>query len=431
MAALKRIACLLGAQPLPPDCPRALLDVALAHSPRVESAGAGLVYLDVTGLRGLFGDDAQIGRRLVTAAADRGLVLRVGVAGGRIAALAAARGSAGVSVVAPGRDAESLESAPLAMLDLSGELAARFGAWGIRTLGELAALPTAPLFERLGSEGLRLQRLARGEDPRPLQPWKPSLVLEESRELDEGIVTLGPLVDLLAQLAGRACETLMRRGLSADRFEWICWLADRSAHEGSSAPAVPTNDPAAVALLLKAALESRPPQGAVQAVTVRVCPVRVAPAQASLDGPSCPSPRMLPATLLRLTALPGSLEIGIPVLLDSHRPDAVVIEPVLSSRESDSPPGEIGAMVSAVLALRRLRPPCPAAVTLTGGRPIHLRCDRLTARIVASAGPWRVSGEWWSERPWRRDEWDAELGDGTLCRLAHDGSSWWLEGIYD
>jgi len=83
------------------------------------------------------------------------------------------------------------------------------------------------------------------------------------------------------------------------------------------------------------------------------------------------------------------------------------------------------------LAFRRLRPPCPARVTLTAGRPVHLQSERLTARIVASVGPWRSSGEWWTERPWVHDEWDAELADGTLCRLTHDGSAWRLEGIYD
>ena len=83
------------------------------------------------------------------------------------------------------------------------------------------------------------------------------------------------------------------------------------------------------------------------------------------------------------------------------------------------------------LALRRVRPPRPAQVTLTAGRPVHLRSDRLAGSIVAGAGPWRSSGEWWTEQPWIHDEWDVELGDGTLCRLAHDGSAWWLEGIYD
>jgi protein ImuB len=66
-----------------------------------------------------------------------------------------------------------------------------------------------------------------------------------------------------------------------------------------------------------------------------------------------------------------------------------------------------------------------------GGRPVHLRAGGLAGSIVASAGPWRVSGEWWLESRWGADEWDVELADGTLGRLAHDGSAWVLEGVYD
>jgi protein ImuB len=95
----------------------------------------------------------------------------------------------------------------------------------------------------------------------------------------------------------------------------------------------------------------------------------------------------------------------------------------------EQPKGEKGE--APVLALRRLRPPAPASVTLASGRPVALRSGRLAGRIVAGVGPWRASGEWWTPRPWLRDEWDVELADGTLCRLAHDGSTWRLEGIYD
>ena len=96
-------------------------------------------------------------------------------------------------------------------------------------------------------------------------------------------------------------------------------------------------------------------------------------------------------------------------------------------------PNRVDASVVAapVLALRRFRPPAPAAVTLASGRPVALRSSRLTGRIVAGVGPWRVSGEWWTTRAWLQDEWDVELADGTLCRLAHDGSAWHLAGIYD
>jgi protein ImuB len=432
MADVRRIACLLVRErklEREPEIARDLLEVALAHSPRVEAEeGSGLAYLDVAGLRGLFGDEGQIGWRLVRGAAGRGLPAQVGIAGSRISALVAARRGTGVTIVTPGEDAEYLASAPLAFLDLSDEMAERLRRWGIRTLGELAALPAPALFERLGSEGPRLQRLARGEDPRPLRPWAPPPVFEESIEPGWAMETLGPLVDLLAGLVERVCEALERRGLSADRFQWACRLADHTVHEGSFAPAVPMHEAAAITALLRASLESRPPRGAVEAVTLRAHPVRVAAAQESLTERSRPSPRMLAATLARLAALLGARQIGVPVLLDSYRPDAVRLDPSLSP-----PPGGARDMTRerAALTLRRLRPPMLAAVTLTAGRPVHLRSDRLTARIVASVGPWRSAGEWWTERPWTHDEWDVELGDGTLCRLAHDGATWWLDGIYD
>ncbi|HXJ78863.1 MAG TPA: hypothetical protein VMS64_09300 [Candidatus Methylomirabilis sp.] len=423
MAALRRIACLLAGEETPAQD---LLDVALGHSPRVEEGGLGLVYLDVAGLHDLYGTEEAIGRRLARAAADRGLHVRVGIACSRIGALIAARRGRGVTVIEPEKEATYLATAPLSLLDLTDEMAARLGRWGIRTLGELTALPSAALFERLGSESIALQRLARGEDTRPLRPWEPPLAFEESVEPGWTVETRGSLGDLMAGLVERICEKLVRRGLSADQFDWTCRLTDRTVHEGSSTPAVPVNEAAAVTALLKASLESRPPRGAVEAIALRAHPVRVAPAQESLTDRSRPSPRLLTTILARLVALVGARQIGVPTLLDSHRPDAVTLAPWSS-------PDERGGreLRGAALALRRLRPPCPARVTLTAGRPGHLQSDRLTSRIVASAGPWRSSGEWWTERPWRSDEWDAELADGTLCRLAHDGSAWWLEGIYD
>ena len=35
------------------------------------------------------------------------------------------------------------------------------------------------------------------------------------------------------------------------------------------------------------------------------------------------------------------------------------------------------------------------------------------------------------DAPFARDEWDVELADGTLCRLAREGRAWRLEAIYD
>src|SRR5262245_24464360 len=64
----------------------ALLEAALAVSPRVEDTAPGLVHLDVEGLRRLFGDDAAIAERLVRQARAVGLPARAGVASSRTVA---------------------------------------------------------------------------------------------------------------------------------------------------------------------------------------------------------------------------------------------------------------------------------------------------------------------------------------------------------
>ena len=422
---MTRIACLLLTNEL--QAHAALLQVALAHSPRVEDAGAGCIYLDASGLQSLFGDDARLAERLRDAAFAVGLAIRVGVAASRLGALAAARLGAGVTVVEPGGDAASLATAPLSLLTLSEPLATRLSRWGLRTLGELAALPTAGLFERAGAEGVQAQRLARGEDPRPLASWRPVPAFEESVECEWGLETLEPVVERLSELATQLCGRLGARGLAADGFEWVCRLAGGCAHEGALTPAVPLTEAAAVTGLLRLALEARPPRGIVEGLTLRARPTRAGAVQESLTDPSRPSPRFLAATMNRLVALVGSDRIGAPALLDSHRPDAVG----LGAYASPSPRRGEGRVRAPVLALRRLRPPAPAAVTLASGRPVAMRSSRLAGRIVAGVGPWRSSGEWWTTQPWLQDEWDVELADGTLCRLAHDGSAWHIAGIYD
>jgi protein ImuB len=470
----------------------ALLEVALAHSPRVEDGGPGLAYLDVAGLQGLFGDESQIARRLFGAARAHGLEARVGIAGSRAGALLVARSARDVAAIPPGGEAEALAPAPLALLDLPPETAHRLVRWGVRTVGELAALPSRALFERMGEEGLALQRLARGEDPRPLRPYEPPPAVEEGQEMDGPVETLASVHALLDVLAERIGGALMRRHRAADRLEWTCLLADGAEHAGQVVPVFPTRDPVAIGTLLRAAVDARPPHAPVTGVRVRACPVYVPPGQESFDGPRRPNPRHLAETLARLGALVGAKCLGTPVILDTHRPDAVRLDPFTLPAGLMAPPrrvlakagdtrgggsrpeagpgptaeeqpaahettldggaapagpprpvevemkraDEASAMPSVVsgrwsLGLRRLRPPRRAAVTLVGGRPVHLRAEGCAGRIVASAGPWRSSGEWWGEARWARDEWDVELQDGTLCRLVTDGRGWSVEAIYD
>jgi hypothetical protein len=90
-----------------------------------------------------------------------------------------------------------------------------------------------------------------------------------------------------------------------------------------------------------------------------------------------------------------------------------------------------------VIALRVLRPPRPIRVYGAGrDAPAYVSLqtrDGEGGRVLHTAGPWRLFGEWWGESRFARDYWDVELSDGGIYRLYHDlaNDSWWADGIYD
>ena len=83
-----------------------LVEVAREFSPRIEVDGpARQVVLDLSGVTRLFGDPRAMGEALCRTAADRGLRVRVAIAGTRTAArLLVCAASGPVTVVDPGTD---------------------------------------------------------------------------------------------------------------------------------------------------------------------------------------------------------------------------------------------------------------------------------------------------------------------------------------
>jgi hypothetical protein len=126
-------------------------------SPRIEETSSDTVLFDVRGLRALIGDAQQIARAIENRA---GLPVDIAVAADPDAAILAARGIRGTTVIAPGGEAAVLSRLPLNLLPGSSETADLLNAWGIRTLGELATLPPLGVAARLGPEGTYLQHLA-------------------------------------------------------------------------------------------------------------------------------------------------------------------------------------------------------------------------------------------------------------------------------
>ena len=93
-----------------------LLGVARDFSPRIETCGSREVVLDLDGLTRLFGDAKSIADEVRRTAADRGLRIRIAIAGTRTAARLFVRDRAGITIVESGNDAATLAVLPLSLL---------------------------------------------------------------------------------------------------------------------------------------------------------------------------------------------------------------------------------------------------------------------------------------------------------------------------
>ena len=461
--------------------PEVLLAVAQEFSPRVDAGSHGGAFreivLDLHGLTRLFGDARTIAEELRRTAADRGLQIRVAIAGTRTAARLMVRYRAGITVIEPGSEADALAALPLALL---GELLVNsqfptsnsqplptphsqldvvFKRWGLRTLGDLVALPSDDLAARLGQDGVRWQRLARGEDAAPLVPAVPEERFEQALDLEWPIDELEPLAFVLGRLLEPLEAHLERRGRGAAVLHVRLFLVKaasetRVVHERSLQLPTPIRDARTLRTLALLDLESHPPAGPIDRVVVAVDPTPARIVQFSLITRPLPSPEQISTLMARLQALMGETRCGSPALIDSWASGAfemtpfapvdandlcVSAPPPFDSRSGRPEPGRGARSVDMNVALRRFRHPVPARVRVADGKPARVTIDRRGldgGGVTVCAGPWRTSGQWWRKREsdgWDRDEWDVTLTDGATYRLfrARDTEQWFVDGVLD
>jgi protein ImuB len=462
-----------------------LLQAALQASPNVEDSAPGLLVLDFTGLPNPHHAAAQLSYHVE----KLGLEPNVAVSRNRFVALCAARTQAGVTHIFPGQEAGFLQVQPIAALPLDDGELETLARWGIAAIGDLAKLPEDSLVARFGERGTLMAKLSRGEHEAVLRAYEPPPELEEKQDLDWQIGEIEPLSFLLSGLLERLCLKLQGHNLAAAKIRVSLKLVDGSRFERAVALSYPLSDSRTLLTLLRLDLAAHPPGEAIEGVAVSAQPTERRLVQFSFFDPDLPSPEKLAVTLARLTNLVGSGRIGAPVVPDTHRPGAFAVaefaparvrekaqrgrasclssntlhssetkencssvdsrggvradahEPTHSASAQtggplvfSKPPAPVRAPLRSrqTLTFRCFRPPLPAEVLLRGARLFHINSAEVSGPVLACAGPWHVSGEWWTTGGWQYEEWDVEVRR-RLYRIfcERPAQAWHIAGSYD
>ncbi len=431
--------------------------------PGVEAVEPGVCAFGARGPARYFGGEMVLAGAIIAAVADLGLASRVGIADGLFAALLAARGPGQVSVIPPGRSAAFLAGQPVSVLE-DPDLAGLLSRLGLRTLGDLAALPVGDVAGRFGAAGEVAHRLASGLDSRPLIVRPPAGDLSVVREFDPPETLAEPVVFAAKALAEQLHAGLVARGLAcvrvqvratwadgresrrlwrhdgllsaaavADRVRWQLdgWHpAPRDAEPGSAGPG-----------------SAEPGHGGI--AVLRLVPdqlVRATSHQLTLWGEAAVSDRVARAAM-RVQAMLGPEAVLRPVC-DGGRNAAeqVTHVPFGEKREprrgvGQPWPGRImGAAPGVVYPRAReaeVTDDAGRVVTVTGrcglsAEPARLAIDGEPVRLVTGwAGPWPLSERWWDPvAARRRARFQLLTGDGRAWLAAVQDGRWLIEAGY-
>ena len=406
----------------------------LRFSPWVAPAYPDSLWIDATGVAHLFGGETAMATRIARILARNGLTARVAMASTPGAAWAWSRhGSPQVIVAERNGDLGPL---PVSALRLSPDIAYDLWRVGVKTIGELKALPRAGLPLRFGADVLKRLDQASGRLPEAIDCITPPKARRQEVGFAEPISTPEDLRRAADLLMGKLCADLERADEGVRKLDLIFRRCDHHAQAIRIGTAKPSRDPVHLLKLLAEHFEEIDPGFGIEAAALVAWRVaRLIPTQTASDGRArdeadlavlvdCLANRIGEANIRRLA----------PVA--SHIPERAQAPVSAMSAVAGSWPASLPRPV------RLFSPPEPVEVTalLPDHPPARFAWRGRVCKIRAADGPERILGEWWTksaESTETRDYFRVEDEDGGRYWLFRDNRlspnqhyAWFLHGMF-
>jgi protein ImuB len=418
----------------------AVLDALDAASPLVEDAGEGAAFLEMRGIAGTPAQWLASVRDALAATANarrETLPFALGLAANAFVARTAAR--TGRRIVRPGDELPFLAPLPLDALPIDRATLARLHLLGVRTLGELAALPHGPFARRFGPAATRWHACARGIDDTPLVPRARALHIDHTLYGEGTVEREDQLLFALRTLVTRVANDVALVGKRCGLLRLVLECEDAETRELVTVLARPTSTPGTMFDLVRARLEGTTLSSAVTGLRLGAERLEEGGAEQSLFAGDDPDPQIVGIVLARLEAALGAGSALRVRVVDGNRHETRFRYEPFGVQELGQqrlgPQRGLQEPERATLTLRLLEPR-DIDVVMRSGLPIAVGTPQQL--VVDVAGPWRADELWWDDalaapvsRFVQRDEYDVLLEDGALWRIARDGERWTLRGTYD
>ena len=366
-------------------------------TPMVELDPPDGVTLDITGCVHLSGSEAALAEEIGRYFDAIGLNLRHAFAGTPDAAQALARFQ---TLPAPDEH-QAVRRLPIAALRLDEEAETALRRAGLKTLGDLAARPSAPLAARFGAEMMaRLDRLLGHADSR-ISPRRalPALIFE--RRFAEPVARTESVLAILDDLVREAAAVLEERHQGGRQFVGRLYRTDGMMREILIETGSPTRDPGMAARLFRERVDALadPLDPGFGFDLLRLAVPVVEPlgsSQLGLEGGQLGEEAMA-ALVDRLSTRLGRHRVRRFARRDSHIPEQQALT-LPASETIDPLPWPISPTGEPPLRPLHLFDPPQLVEVLAevpDGPPRRFRWRRTLHEVKRFEGPERIAGEWW------------------------------------
>ncbi len=419
---------------------------------------AGLL-LDVTGCAHLFGTDEAGERALLADLVERlsrhDFTCRAALADTAGAAWALARYAERQADLFCPRNGQrdALAKLPVEGLRLDAPILETFLKLGLRRIGDLYALPRAPLARRFGDQPFTRLDQALGARDESIEPRRLAPAFRTRLAFVEPISRSEDIAAATSRLLAALCRQFEQTGMGARRLELSLFRVDGSVDRTAIGTSRPNRDNPKLMKLFEEKLGELDPGFGVELMILSAPEVEV------WSGTQDALPDVERAATFALVEEDNTIDLAdrlatrlgaenVMRLLprDSHLPERVQVTAPIATKPAVAGAWARVAAIKGARPTRLLQRPEPVNVTavVPDDPPSVFHWRQHAHRIVRSEGPERMTNEWWRPRPGGapvaanttppvRDYYRVEDDDGGRFWLFRDGpyntAKWFLHGF--
>lgn len=405
----------------------ALLSVAREFSYSIETLDDGMLF-DVSGLERMIGDRDAIAAKIVEGLRQHNIAgsVAVGETIDSACLLARQNGGSPNTVHSP----DSFGRLPLSDLPIEQDTLNVFNDLGVRKVEDLLAIPHDELITRYGKDFQTVIDMIEQKSQSLLVPNVEDRHLVWRYDLDIPVQNFEQLIFLLNHGFEKLFIEIDTYGLSTEQLDIEFKLTNKCTKHYEIKTSFPTLERSFWLKLVNLRISLDPPEADISTVRVTAHFTKPRPSQRGLYAVSRPEPESLLLTVNRLKKLVGEENVGLPVILDRRLAEPFILNSEVLPKGIESIKTENIGLRPPALAFTFYRPPQQAEVVYRDGRLVFIRTKYFDGYVTEYSGVWKGNSTWW-DRLWKTLEWDVEVENGGIYRLAKANKEWFLLGEYD